>query len=86
MTNSIWRIKLKTNKPLTKAPRKKKLKIKRIRTEVEISRTNRINLYFLGMREKKEEITVDRWQTTPLSPICAALGGKKDMVTYPTTW
>jgi hypothetical protein len=46
------RVKLKINKNLMKGSRIK-TKIKRIKTKVEISRTKRISLYFLGRREKR---------------------------------
>jgi hypothetical protein len=46
------RVKLKINKNLMKGSR---IKIKRIKTEVEISRTKRISLYFLGRREKRRK-------------------------------
>jgi hypothetical protein len=45
---------LKTNKTLIKGSREKKLKIKRIRSEIEIPKTKNTNMYFLERRDKRK--------------------------------
>ena len=55
MVNYNWRTELKTNKTLIKGSREKKLKIKRIRSEIEIPKIKKTNMYFLEKRDKRKK-------------------------------
>jgi hypothetical protein len=48
-------IKLKTYKTFIKS-QKKKLKVKKIKTQIETTKTNMINVYFLGKKREKKKI------------------------------
>jgi hypothetical protein len=69
-------VKLKTNKTFTKK-QDQKLKIKLIKTKVEIQTTKRLNCSFLGIREKRRGKKTHQQQIRPPSITRTTLKNKK---------